>query len=214
MNTNQMKLPEYLHNFPVTNSSELVGGTQEKWKQMTTQVGQTIEQSFLTSGGQNMSSLNYDITRLNRMDCPLQLNPHTATFNDIAIHALLRQRLKPSTIDKHLRYARFMETTPYQSISATRASTTSSDTWTTENKSNKQHPTRSSTNGKRCRHSSKPTAYPSEKEQDGTTDHPRHSNHENEYCHSQEPSTNSSTTPTLRIPTKTLSTNISSSTAS
>jgi hypothetical protein len=109
MNTNQTTLPEYSHNFTVTNSSELVGGTQEKWNQMITQVGQTIEQPYLASGGQDMSSLNYDITHLNRMDCPLQLNPHTATFNNIAIHALLRQRLKPSTIDKHLRYARFME---------------------------------------------------------------------------------------------------------
>ena len=57
-----------------------------------------------------MGDLVYDLKQFNRLDCPQHVNPQTATFNDIAIHALLRQRLKPSTIEKHLRYARFMET--------------------------------------------------------------------------------------------------------
>jgi hypothetical protein len=110
MNTNQTTLTLYSNKFTVTNSSELVGGTQKTWKEMITQLSQTIEQPYIQTGSQDMSSLDYDVTHLNRMDCPLQLNPHTATFNDIAIHALLRQRLNPSTIEKHLRYARFMET--------------------------------------------------------------------------------------------------------
>jgi NRPS condensation-like uncharacterized protein len=110
VNTNQTTLSKYSNKFTVTNSTELVGGNQKTWKEIITQLGQTIEQPYPQPGGQDMSSLNYDVTHLNRMDCPLQLNPQTATFNDIAIHALLRQRLKQSTIDKHLRYARFMET--------------------------------------------------------------------------------------------------------
>jgi len=110
MNTNQTTLPTSSNKFTVTNSLELVGGTQKTWKEMITQIGQTIEQPNTQTSRQDMSSLNYNVTHLNRMDCPLQLNPQTATFNDIAIHALLRQRLKPSTIEKHLRYARFMET--------------------------------------------------------------------------------------------------------
>jgi integrase len=77
---------------------------------MKTKLGQTIEQPIIQKGRKQMDSLINDTTQHNRMDCPFQLNPQTATFSDIAIHALLRQRLKSSTIDKHLRYARFMET--------------------------------------------------------------------------------------------------------
>ena len=47
-----------------------------------------------------------------RIQCPITLNPHLATFNDIALHANLRQRLSESTITKNLRYARFMELHP------------------------------------------------------------------------------------------------------
>jgi len=45
----------------------------------------------------------------NRLDCPALLDPKTATFDDIAFHALFRQRLSPNTVEKRMRYARFME---------------------------------------------------------------------------------------------------------
>ena len=51
-----------------------------------------------------------DIKKLNRLNCPITLNPKEASFNDVAIHAILRQRLSESTVIKNLRYARFMET--------------------------------------------------------------------------------------------------------
>ncbi|UCD14519.1 MAG: site-specific integrase [Thermoplasmatales archaeon] len=44
-----------------------------------------------------------------RFNCPIILNPREATFNDVALHASLRQRLSPSTVEKRMRYARFME---------------------------------------------------------------------------------------------------------
>lgn len=44
-----------------------------------------------------------------KLDYPIHLDPKDATFNDVAIHADLRQRLKKSTIEKNLRYARFMQ---------------------------------------------------------------------------------------------------------
>lgn len=50
-----------------------------------------------------------NISNLNRLDCPITLNPQQASFDDVAIHAILRQRLSKSTVDKRLRYARFME---------------------------------------------------------------------------------------------------------
>ena len=55
---------------------------------------------------------NVDLKRYNRLECPITLQPNNATFDDIAIHALLRQRLSQGTIEKHLRYARFMESHP------------------------------------------------------------------------------------------------------
>ena len=44
-----------------------------------------------------------------KLDCPIVLDQKTATFEDIALHAELRQRLKSTTIEKTLRYARFMQ---------------------------------------------------------------------------------------------------------
>ena len=53
-----------------------------------------------------------DFKGYNRLNCPIVLNPQIASFDDVAIHALLRQRLAKSTIEKRLRYARYMESHP------------------------------------------------------------------------------------------------------
>jgi len=55
---------------------------------------------------------NVEIERYNRLKCPIILEPQNSTFDDVALHALLRQRLSTSTINKRLRYARFMEKHP------------------------------------------------------------------------------------------------------
>jgi len=55
-----------------------------------------------------MGEANYT-KNINRFQCPIKLNPKEATFDDVAIHAILRQRLSESTVKKNLRYARFME---------------------------------------------------------------------------------------------------------
>jgi len=52
------------------------------------------------------------LQKVNRLDFPIVLNPKTATFDEVAIHALLRQRIAKGTITRNLRYARFMETHP------------------------------------------------------------------------------------------------------
>ena len=54
--------------------------------------------------------LNEILNRITRTDFPIRLIPGQATFEDIAIHAILRQRLKNSTVAKRMTYARFMET--------------------------------------------------------------------------------------------------------
>ena len=46
---------------------------------------------------------------LKRLETPITLTPNTATMDDIAVHAHLRQRLSPGTIERNLRYLRFME---------------------------------------------------------------------------------------------------------
>ena len=45
-----------------------------------------------------------------RVNTPIVLNPQKASFQDVANWARLRGRLSESTIEKRLRYARFMET--------------------------------------------------------------------------------------------------------
>jgi len=53
--------------------------------------------------------LQQNISEKIRVDFPIVLDPQEATFDDVAMHAILRQRLKQSTVDKRLRYARSME---------------------------------------------------------------------------------------------------------
>lgn len=50
-----------------------------------------------------------ELSRFSRLDCPTVLHPQNSTFLDIALHAKYMQRLSTSTIEKRLRYARFME---------------------------------------------------------------------------------------------------------
>ncbi len=91
-------------------SSELVGGTNEKWNNIMDQVGQSpVEQPDI---GILMRELAYELENIKRTEFPIYLDPKTASFRDVAIHAKIRQYLADSTIEKNLRYARFMETHP------------------------------------------------------------------------------------------------------
>lgn len=56
-----------------------------------------------------MGELEYALKNINRTDFPIFLDPKTASFIDVGIHAKIRQWLAGSTIEKNLRYARFME---------------------------------------------------------------------------------------------------------
>jgi len=44
-----------------------------------------------------------------KLDVPIVLDQKTSTFEDISLNAELRQRLKHTTIEKNLRYGRFMQ---------------------------------------------------------------------------------------------------------
>ena len=91
-----------------TNSQGLVGGKDQEWNILEDVSQNHVEQPKSPLDGEDMGELEY-VEKLNRFDCPITLNPKTASFVDVGIHAALRQRLGRSTVEKHLRYARFME---------------------------------------------------------------------------------------------------------
>jgi integrase len=93
-----------------TKSFDLGGGKQEKWKKILKDISQTIEPSTSPMDGEDMVSLAYDVKKINRLNFPSNLNPQQTSFTEVGLHAIIRQRLKESTVEKHLRYARFMET--------------------------------------------------------------------------------------------------------
>jgi integrase len=91
-----------------TKSFDLDGGQTEKWKEFITRLSQNhINQQGTPMG--DMGDLEY-VKKINRLNCPIVLDPANSTFDDVALHGYLRQRLALSTIAKRLTYARFMET--------------------------------------------------------------------------------------------------------
>jgi len=72
---------------------------------------QTIFEQQKPHLGEDMVKPQYEILKnqSNRLNCPIILNSQEASFDDVALHALLRQRLKVGTVEKRIRYARFME---------------------------------------------------------------------------------------------------------
>lgn len=57
----------------------------------------------------NMGEIEYVIKKINRLNYPIVLNPQESIFTDVGIWAYYNKRLSLSTIEKRLRYARFME---------------------------------------------------------------------------------------------------------
>ena len=86
------------------------GGKRKEWNVLIRR-GQNYEQ-FIPTIGNVMEDLKQRLKTIKRTDVPMFLDPKTATFLDVAIHAMVRQFLSESTIEKHLRYARFMELHP------------------------------------------------------------------------------------------------------
>jgi len=105
-----------IHENPIKDSNDVkstksfdLGGGRQKWNQEINRLGQNhIDQQNTPLQG-DMGELEY-VKKLNRLNCPILLDPANSTFDDVALHGYLRQRLSLSTIEKRLRYARFMET--------------------------------------------------------------------------------------------------------
>lgn len=93
-----------------TNFSQLVGGNNQKWQNILEKLGQRhIEYLKPQLDGEVMGELEYVIKKLHRLNCPITLNPQDSTFLDVAVWSYFQKRLSISTIEKRLRYARFME---------------------------------------------------------------------------------------------------------
>ena len=112
MNKNQQELINNSNNLFKINSyqNELIGGNSQVWKIKNKIIIQKSKEMISPIFGEEKVKINYDLKKTNRTEFPITVNPKSASFNDVAIHALLRQRLSQNTIEKRLSTARFMET--------------------------------------------------------------------------------------------------------
>ena len=100
-------------NNDTTSAQKCAGGGQKGQYELIDNIGSqnNFERNHLPLFGVGAVIKNFDNLQkqFSRLDCPITLNPKIATFDDVALHALLRQRLSPGTVEKRMRYARFME---------------------------------------------------------------------------------------------------------
>ncbi|GAG90053.1 unnamed protein product, partial [marine sediment metagenome] len=75
--------------------NELVGGKNQEWNILEDVSQNHVEQLDPQNGGEDKVKSKYEQLRNNFsvLDCPITLDPENATFDDIAMHALFRQRL-------------------------------------------------------------------------------------------------------------------------
>ena len=89
---------------------DAVGGYNQEWKKFLEKIGQKhIKHLDPRLDGEVMGELEYVIKKLNRLNCPITLNSQDSTFLDVAVWSYFQKRLSISTIEKRLRYARFMQ---------------------------------------------------------------------------------------------------------
>ncbi|UCD13431.1 MAG: site-specific integrase [Thermoplasmatales archaeon] len=98
---------------PTANLFDAVGGNKEKWKEILENIGQKhVKHLNPQLDGEVMGEIEYVIKKLNRLNCPITLNSQDSTFLDVAVWSYFHKRLSISTIEKRLRYARFMVNHP------------------------------------------------------------------------------------------------------
>ena len=88
------------------------GGGQKEWNTINPIRSQSVEQQKSPSVGDIMRELADALKHINRTNFPIFLDPKTASFLDVAVHAKIRQYLEETTIEHYLTYARFMESHP------------------------------------------------------------------------------------------------------
>lgn len=107
---NQQNLINYSQDSDLINSHhELVGGNNQIWKTILQSIGKRLQNNVEIKGLAMEDQLDVILKKANRIDFPITLDPKIASFTDIALHAILRQRKAQSTVGKLVSYARFME---------------------------------------------------------------------------------------------------------
>ncbi|MFO7810962.1 MAG: lysylphosphatidylglycerol synthase transmembrane domain-containing protein, partial [Candidatus Delongbacteria bacterium] len=91
-------------------NDELDGGKNQECKIIDKIISQRSKEHISPIFGEENVEIDYDLKNIKRTDFPITLDPKTATFHDVAIHSLLRQRLSKNTVQKRMSTARFMET--------------------------------------------------------------------------------------------------------
>lgn len=91
-------------------SDDLLGGNYQKWKKSIIDIGLKYSIENLPDGINMEDYLELILKKYHRSEFPIVLNPKISTFDDVAVHGILRQRLGKNTVAKHIRYAKFMET--------------------------------------------------------------------------------------------------------
>ena len=87
----------------------LVGGKNQESKHILQNIGKQLQNNTKTKGLAMEDQIDIILKKANRIDFPIQLDPKTSSFIDVALHAILRQRKKQSTVSHLIRYAKFME---------------------------------------------------------------------------------------------------------
>jgi site-specific recombinase XerD len=96
------------YDYDLTNNfNELAGGTKKKCE-IIDQLEASIKKNVIPSVI-SMEELKSVLSNIKRFDTPIFLDPNTTTWLDVVRHGKARQNLEYSTIEKHLRSARFME---------------------------------------------------------------------------------------------------------
>jgi site-specific recombinase XerD len=91
-----------------TNLNGLGGGKNQIWNSTENQLKLDGKNNIIPKEGTSVEVLLKEIENILIVDAPIFLDPKTATWYDIALHAKARQNMCPTTIEKHFRTARFM----------------------------------------------------------------------------------------------------------
>jgi integrase len=92
----------------VNHERRLAGGNYKKWKLEIESLSQRSINEILPNKVISLEDLKSVLKNINRVNTPIFLDPENATWLDVACHGNARQNLEYSTIEKHLRTARFM----------------------------------------------------------------------------------------------------------
>jgi len=95
--------------FSTNSHQELAGGKKQEWEKIVKTIGNRSQNNIEAKGLPMEDQLNVVLNKAKRIDFPITLDPHIASFTDVVLHGILRQRKARSTSSKLIGYARFME---------------------------------------------------------------------------------------------------------